>query len=78
MEALELVKDGLLNRPSLLQMLDHNSLEQLRGDVPVPYTFRIDHNDGTSRTDPEAWSLSALYASRPEEEAFALEQRSQK
>ena len=41
----EPVKHGLVNRDSLLEMLDHDSFEQLGGDTGIPDAFGIDDHD---------------------------------
>ena len=56
-------------------MLDHNSLQQLRRDVRVPDTLRIDHHNWPTGADAKTWRLAALHAARTEEQVLALEQR---
>lgn len=65
----------LFDRLSFLEMLDHYPLEQLRSDMPIPYTFWIHDNYGTSCTYAQARCLAALHASWPEEQSLPLQQR---
>jgi hypothetical protein len=66
------VKDGFLDHFAALQMLDHYSLEQLRSDASIPYTFGINHDDGPSGTNAEAWSFTAFHPRGSEQQAFPL------
>ena len=71
---LEPMKNRLFHRSSLLQVLDDNSLQQLRRDVGVPDSFGIHHDDRTTAADAEAGSFTSLYAIRSEQKIFALQQ----
>ena len=71
---LEPVKNRLFNWLPAFQVLDYNSLEQLRCDVGVPDPFRIDDDDRTIAADAEAGSLASLYARGAEQQILALQQ----
>ena len=73
-ECLETVEDSLINRMSLLEMLYHNALQQVRGHAGIPDTFRIHDDDRSGSADAQAWRLTALDALGSEEEILALEQ----
>lgn len=64
---------SLFNRLSMLQMLYDNSLEQLRGDMPVPDTLGVNHHDWTAGANAKTWRFAALHAGRTEEKALPLE-----
>jgi hypothetical protein len=66
------VKHRVLNDPPVLEMLDDNSLENLRRDARIPDAFRIHDNDGTSSTNAEARCLAAFHPPWTEQQAFAL------
>ena len=68
------VKDGFLDHFAFLQMLDHDSLQQLWSDTGIPYTFGIDHDDGPSCTNAETWSFAAFHPRGSEQQAFPLKQ----
>lgn len=68
------IENRLLDNTAVLQMLDNDSLEKLRSHSPVPHTFGIHHNDGTSSTNAETRRLSALYPAGTKEEILTLEQ----
>lgn len=71
---LEPMKNRLFNRSSVLQVLDDNSLQQLRRDVGVPDSFRVHHDDRAIAAHAEARSFTSLYAIRSEQKIFALQQ----
>ena len=69
------VKHRVLYNFSIAKMLHHYPLEQLRSHAPVPYTFRIDHHDGTSSANAKAWSFAALYSRRTEKQVLSLKEQ---
>jgi len=71
---LEPMEYSVFHRSTIFQVLDHNTLEQLGGDVCVPDSFGI-HDDNRSVTAySEAGSLAALHTRRTKEQIFALQQ----
>ena len=68
------MKYGVLDYTTLLEMLDHDSLEHCRSHARIPYTFRIDHHDGAARTNSEARSFAALHSIRSKQQALTLKQ----
>ncbi len=68
------MKDRICHNLPITQVFDDDSLEQLGSYPRIPDAFRIDHHDGTSSTNAEAWRFTALDASGSEEEALTLEQ----
>src|SRR3982751_3746697 len=58
-------------------MLDDNALEQLGRDMAVPHAVGIHHDNGSTRADAEARSLTSLHTTRAEEQPFPIEQRGQ-
>jgi len=73
-ECLETVEDSLINRLSILEMLYHDAVQQVRGHARVPDAFGINDDDGPGGADAEAWRLAPLDALWSEEKIFALEQ----
>ena len=73
-ECLETVEDSLINRVSMLEMLYHDALQQVRGHAGIPDAIRIHDDDGPCRADAEAWRFAALDALGAEEKILALEQ----
>jgi len=69
------VEDGFFYNAPRLQMLDDDALEELRCDARVPYTFWIDHNDGTSCAHAKTGRFTSLHPVRPEKKSLSLEQR---
>ena len=71
---LEPVKNSLSNRPSTLEVLDDDSLEQGRCDVRIPGAFRIHDDDRPIAAHAKTWSLTALHAVRAEEQILSLQE----
>ena len=71
------MKHSLFDRPAALEMLDHDSLQQFRGDGLVPHAFWIHDDDRAFGADAEAWRFAALHARGAEEQSFPLEQTGQ-
>ena len=69
------VKHGFLDHFASLQMLDDDSLQEIRSDAAVPHALRIDHHDRASSTNAEAGCLATLHPGGPEEQAFTLQKR---
>ncbi len=67
------MKDGLLDWISMLEMLNHDALQQLGRHSSIPYAFRIHDDDGTGSTDTETRRLSPFHSLWPEEKIFALQ-----
>jgi len=68
------MKYVLIYRLALLEMLDHDSLEQLRGHPRIPDALRIHDDDRPVAADAEARCLAALHSLRSEEEILALQE----
>src|ERR1051325_3530018 len=77
MRRVESVKHRLLDNPSIAQMLDDDSLQQLRRDAGIPNPFGVDDDDRAARAHAEARGLATLHAARTEQQAFALQERRQ-
>jgi hypothetical protein len=71
----EPMKDCFLHDAAALQVLDDDSLEQLRSHCAIPDSFRIHDDDWSSLAHAQAWSLAPLHASRSEQQSLSLEQR---
>ena len=63
----------LVDRPTALEVLHDDSLEEFRRYVVIPDPIRIDHDDRSTAANAQAGSFATLYASRTEEQSFALE-----
>lgn len=72
------MKHCIFHDPAALEMLDDDSLEQLRRDSAIPNAFGINDNDWSALAHTEAWSLAPLHTSRTKEQSFALQQRCKK
>jgi hypothetical protein len=68
------VKDRLLDRFSVLEVLDDDSLQQRRRDLGVPDALRIYDDDRSVATHAEARGFTALHALGAKEQVLALEQ----
>ena len=69
------MKNGLVDRIPLFEMLDHDALQQFRRHSRIPNTFRVyDHNRSITAY-AEARRLTALHATRAEEKILSLEER---
>ena len=71
---LEPMKNRVFYGSAVLQMLDDNSLEQMRSDVRVPDSLGVNDDDRTAAADAEARRFASLHAIRPEEEILAVQQ----
>ena len=69
----ETMETGLLDYLSQLQMLDHNSLEQLWCDVRVPDAFGVDNDNWPAAADAQAGSLTAFYSLGTKQKVLTLE-----
>jgi hypothetical protein len=67
------MKNRLFDRLPMLEVLDDDSLQQRRGDLGIPGSFRVHYNDRPVAADAEAGGLTALYAARAEEEILSLQ-----
>jgi hypothetical protein len=74
---LQPVKNRLGYRASLLEMLDDDSLQQVRRYFRVPDPIWINDHDRTAAANAEAGSFATLYTLGSEEQVLALEQLSQ-
>src|SRR5207237_7972334 len=68
------MKYVLIYRLAVLEMLDHDSLEQLRGHARIPDALRVHDDDRPVAADAEAGCLAALHSLRSEEESLALQE----
>ena len=68
------MKYGFVHHPTIAQMLDNYSLEQLGRDAGVPNTFRVNDDDRSANADTEARCFASLHTRGPEEEILPLEQ----
>lgn len=73
-ECLQSVKDGFVDRISMLEMLYHDALQQRRSHSRIPDPLGINDDDRSLGAHAETWGLTALYARRTEEKVFALQQ----
>src|SRR6476619_5815887 len=71
---LELMKDGINYRTSVLEVLDNNSLQQGWGHLGVPDSLRVDHYDRSHAAHAETGSFTPLHTLRPEKQVLALQQ----
>ena len=71
----EAVEDGFFHNSAVLEMLDDDPVEELRGDVMIPDAVGVDDENGAIFADAEAWGLAPFDAGGAEEEVFALEER---
>lgn len=69
------MKYRLVHYPPISQMLDHDSLQQRRGDAGIPDALGVDDDDRAASTDTQAGRLTALHAIGPEQQLFALQKR---
>src|ERR1700694_4403216 len=70
---LESVKNRLFDRLPMLEVLDHDSLQQRGSNLGVPGSFWIDDNNRPVAADAEAGRFTALDALRAEEQILALQ-----
>jgi hypothetical protein len=68
------MKHCLVNRNSQLEMLDHDSFEEVGSDTAIPDAFWVHDHDRSLGAHAETRRLAALHTSWSEEEIFALEQ----
>jgi len=59
-------------------MFYDDSLQELRSDPRIPYSFGINHDDRPACANAEARSLAALHSVRTEQQTLSLEQLGQK
>jgi hypothetical protein len=59
-------------RSAFFQMLDHDSLEQVRRHTAIPDSIRVHHDDRSIATDAEARRLPALDSVGSEEKILTL------
>ena len=71
------MKYRFFHNAAALQVLHDDALQQRRGDVCVPDTFRIHDDDRASFADTETRRLPSLDATGSKQEVFALEQCSE-
>lgn len=71
------MENCILDHSALLQMLDHNSFEQLRSHPSVPDALGIYDEDRPSPADTQAGCLTTLDPGRAEQEALPLKERRQ-
>lgn len=72
------MKDGFLHYAPALEMLDDDSLEQLRRNVAIPDPFRVYDNYRAPFAHPKARSLASLHPAWTEQQILALKQRREK
>ena len=68
------MKDRLINRFSVFEVLDDDSLEQRGCNLGVPDALRIHHDDRSVAAHAKARGLTALSTPRAKEQILALEQ----
>src|SRR5258705_2070510 len=68
------MEDSLFDRLPVLEVLDHDALQQRRRHFGIPDTLRIDDDDRTIAADAEARCLAALDALWTKEQILALQQ----
>jgi hypothetical protein len=68
------MEDSFVDRLSMLEVLDHDALEERRADLGIPNAFGIHDDDGTIAADAEARCLPSLHALWTEEQVLALQQ----
>jgi len=66
------VKDRLINRFSVLEVLDDDSLQQRGGDLGVPNALRIYDDDRSVAAYAKARRLTALCALRAKEQILVF------
>jgi pimeloyl-ACP methyl ester carboxylesterase len=67
------VKHGVLDDPAVFEVLDDDSLQQLRRNTRVPDTIGIHDHDGTSRANAQTRRLASFYASWTEQQPRVIE-----
>jgi hypothetical protein len=67
------MKNGVFYRPAVLQVLDDDSLEQVRRDPVIPDSFGIHDHDWSARAYTETGRFAAFNPPRSEEKIFALQ-----
>ena len=72
------MKDSLINRFSVLEVLDHNAFQQRGGDLGIPDAFRIHDHDRTIAAHAKARSLAALHSLRTKQQVLTLQQIGEK
>jgi hypothetical protein len=71
------VEDCLLDRTTVLEVLDHDPLEQFRRDGLVPHTLGVHDDNRPLSADAKARGLAALHTRGTEEQPFAFEEAGQ-
>ncbi len=71
---LEPMKNRLFHGLPVLQVVNHNSLEQFGSNVSVPYPFGIHDDNWTHAAYSKAGSLTSLYTIGTEQQVLALQQ----
>ena len=71
---LEPMENRILNRMTVLQVLDYDSLQQLGSDIRVPDSLGVYNHDWPIAAHAEARRFPALHAVGSEQKIFALQQ----
>ena len=68
------MKRGVINHPSVPQVLDDDPLEQRRSHSPIPDSFRINGHDWSSFANAQTRGFAPLHTPGAEQQPFPFEQ----